>query len=251
MTTITLSAPIAAPAAGRSAQQQSQLLARLTGLQFILTFATSIPPALTLYVPALKDPAFVLGGGYDSGVSWGAALELVLIATNIGTALTLFPVLRKRFPVLSLSYVAARLTESGFIALGIIALLALNTLRLQAGGADAGTLQVAAQVLVAMHDWTFRIGPGVVVGVGNGLILGYMMWTSRLVPRAMAVLGLIGGPAILTTGILVVLGSIDAGSTPQVIATLPEFLWELSLGVWLLVRGFSPSALAALDARQA
>jgi hypothetical protein len=175
----------------------------------------------------------------------------VLIATNIGTALTLFPVLRKRFPVLSLSYVAARLTESGFIALGIIALLALNTLRLQAGGADAGTLQVAAQVLVAMHDWTFRIGPGVVVGVGNGLILGYMMWTSRLVPRAMAVLGLIGGPAILTTGILVVLGSIDAGSTPQVIATLPEFLWELSLGVWLLVRGFSPSALAALDARQA
>lgn len=226
------------------------MLARLTGLQFILTFATSIPPALSLYVPALKDPAFVLGGGLNAGVSWGAVLELALILTNIGTALTLYPVLKTRFPVLSLSYLAARLTECGFIAVGILALLALNTLRLNAGSSDPAALQAVAQALVAVHDWTFRLGPGVVVGIGNGLILGYMMWRSRLVPRVMSVLGLIGGPAILLTGIAVVLGLIEAGSTPQVIATLPEFLWELSLGVWLLVRGFNPSALATLDARQ-
>ena len=250
MTTITMSAATAVPPSAHSAHAHSQLLARLTGLQFILTFATSIPPALSLYVPALKDPAFVLGGGFDAGVSWGVVLELALILTNIGTALTLYPVLRQRFPVLSLGYVAARLTECGFIALGIVAMMALNTLRLQAGAADAGQLQVVAQALVAVHDWTFRIGPGVVVGIGNGLILGYMMWKSRLVPRAMAILGLVGGPALLAAGLAVVLGLIDAGATPQIVATLPGFLWELSLGVWLLVRGFNPTALAALDARQ-
>jgi hypothetical protein len=175
MTTITMSAPAATPFTETSvvdAKGQSQRLGRLTGLFFILTFATAIPPALSLYAPALNDPAFVLDGNFDIGVSWGALLELLLIFSNIATALTVYPVLRKRFEVLSLAYVAARLTEYGFIALGIVALLALDTLRLHASGAETGALQVTAQALVAVHDWTFRIGPGVVVGVGNGLILG-------------------------------------------------------------------------------
>jgi hypothetical protein len=252
MTTIAMSAAASTSklAPSGAGHAQFQQLARMTGLLFILTFATSIPAALTLYVPALSDPAFVLGGGFDIGVSWGAVLELGLILANIGTALTLYPMLRKRFEVLSLGYVTARLVECGFIALGIVAVMALNTLRLDAGTADAGTLQVVGQALVAVHDWTFRIGPGVVVGIGNGLILGYMMWRSRLVPRAMSILGLIGGPAILVSGVAVMLGVIDAGSVPQELATLPEFLWELALGVWLLVRGFNPTALAALDVRQ-
>jgi hypothetical protein len=107
------------------------------------------------------------------------------------------------------------------------------------------------QSLVAIHDWTFRLGPGVVVGVGNGLILGYMMWKTRLVPRFLSILGLIGGPALLVAGVAVLFGIIEAGSGPQVIATVPEFFWELLLGVWLLVRGFDGSALAALDVEQA
>jgi hypothetical protein len=249
MTTIAMS-PSTATSSARKEQSQSQLLVRLTGLLFIVTYATSIPPVLSMYVPVLSDPAFVLGGGFDVGLSWGALLELLLIFANIGTAVTLYPVLKRRFPVLSLAFVTARLTESGFIAMGVIALLAVNTLRLHAGTADPATLQAVAQALVAVHDWTFRLGPGVVVGVGNGLILGYMMWTTRLVPRPMSILGLVGGPALLVAGIAVVLGSIEAGSVPQMLATLPEFLWELSLGVWLLVRGFNPSALAALDVRQ-
>lgn len=260
MTTITLSAPAATSfteprahamtsttATRRDTHKQSQFLARMTGLLYLVTFATSIPPVLTFYVPALSDPAFVLGGGFDTRISWGALFELLLILSNIGTALTLYPVLRKRFPVLSLGYVTARLTECGFIAVGIIALLALNKLRLNAGNADHDALLVAGQTLVAIHDWTFRLGPGVVVGVGNGLILGYMMWQSRLMPRAMSILGLVGGPALLVAGGAVLFGIIDAGSTPQAIATIPEFLWELSIGVWLLVRGFNPTALAALD----
>lgn len=259
MTTIAMSAPAvpfsaqadSAPPGGAgatAAQKHTQFLGRLTGLMFLVTYATSIPPVLTFYVPALKDPAFVLGGGFDAGVSWGALLEMVLILSNAATAVALFPVLRKRFPALSLAYVAARLTENSFIAFGIVAIMALNTLRLTAGGADEGALMAAGQALVALHDWTFRLGPGVVVGIGNGLILSYMMWKTRLVPRALSILGLIGGPVLLAAGVAVLLGTIEAGSSAQIIATVPEFFWELFLGIWLLVRGFSPSGLAALDA---
>lgn len=224
-----------------------QRLARLTGLLFLITYATSIPPVLSLYVPALSDPAYVLGGGADLGLSWGALLELLLIAANIGTAIVLFPVLKRLNEVLALGFVAARIVESVFIAVGILSLLALGTLRLEATGADAPSLVLVGKALVAIHDWTFLLGPGTVVGVGNGLILGYLMYTSRLVPRPMAVLGLIGGPALLAASAAILLGAIEPGSTWQIIATVPEFFWELSLGIWLLVKGFNPAALAALD----
>lgn len=255
MTTISMSAQAAAPASKSAnpavaSHRDAQFLARLTGLMFLVTYATSIPPFLSLYVPALKDPAFILGGGPDMNVSWGAILELVLIFSNVATAVALYPVLKNRFPVLSISFIGARLMESTFIAIGIVAILALNTLRMQ-GAADEASLTVAGQALVALHDWTFNLGPGVVVGVGNGLILGYMMWKTRLVPRIMSVLGLIGGPALLLAGGAVILGYIEAGSPSQMLFTMPEFFWELSLGIWLLVRGFNSDALAELDARQA
>lgn len=224
-----------------------QRLARLTGLLFIITFATSIPPFVYFYAEALGDPAFILKGGFDRSLAIGALLELVLIFANIGTALTLYPALKKHSDVLALGYVAARLTECGFIAVGIIALMALNTMRMNGSATDQAMLVVTGQALVAIHDWTFRLGPGVVVGVGNGLILGYMMWKTRLVPRAMSILGLIGGPALLIAGVAVVLGYTEAGSTFQAVATIPEFFWELSLGIWLLVKGFDANALTELE----
>jgi len=231
----------------RKSLDRMQRLARLTGLLFIITFATSIPPFVYFYAGALGDPDFILQGGFDRGLAIGALLELLLIAANIGTALTLYPVLKKRSDVMAIGYVTARLTECGFIAVGIIALMALNTMRMNAGAADQATLVVAGQALVAIHDWTFRLGPGVVVGVGNGLILGYMMWNTCLVPRAMSILGLIGGPALLIAGVAVLLGYTEAGSTFQAVATISEFFWELSLGLWLLVKGFDVKALTDLE----
>lgn len=179
-------------------------LARLTGLLFLVTCAASIPPVLSFYVPALSGSEFVLGSDFDTGVSVGALFELVLIFATVRTALTLYPVLRRHSEVLSLGYLAARLTESGFIAAGIVALLALNTLRLTADATDPAELIVTGKALVAVHDWTFRLGPGVVVGVVNGLLLGYLMWQNRLVPRALSILGLIGGPVLLLAGVAVV-----------------------------------------------
>jgi hypothetical protein len=231
----------------RAFMLQARVLGRMTGLLFLVTFVTSIPAVVWFYAPALSDPAFILAGGFDRGLAWGAVFEVLLIAANIGTALTLYPVLKRQSEVLALGYVMARIVECGFIALGIIAMMALNTLRLNAGAADQAMLVIAGQSLVAVHDWTFRIGPGVVVGIGNGFMLGYLMWKTRLVPRAMSVLGLIGGPALVVAGVAVMFGDIEAGSAVQAIATLPEFFWELSLGIWLLVKGFNPDALRRLN----
>ena len=239
---------VAAPAsAAHPAHKDTQLLARLTGLFFLLTYATSIPPVLTLYVPALTDPAFVLGGAREMGLTWGAILEILLIFFNIASAVVIYPVLKRRFPVLSLAFVSARIMESVFIAMGIIAVLALGTLRLHAGDADPAALTVVGQALVAIHDWTFKMGPGVVVGVGNGIVLGYMMWKTRLLPRFISILGLIGGPALLAGSAGVLLGYFEFGSTIHGLTVAPEFLWELTLGIWLLVRGFTPSAVTALE----
>ncbi len=224
-------------------------IALVTGVLFLITFITSIPPFVYHYVPVVDDPRYIVGGGADNRVLTGAFLELILIIANIGTAVVLFPILKRQNEILALGYVTARVIECVFIAVGILSLLTVVTLRQEAtAGADAGSLVAVGESLVALHDWTFRLGPGFFVGVGNGLILGYLMYTSRLVPRGMALLGLIGGPLIIASGVGVLFGVIEAGSVWQLIATIPEFLWELFvLGIWLIVRGFNPSAIARLE----
>jgi hypothetical protein len=97
-----------------------QTLARVTGVLFLITYVTSIPAALVLYVLVLTDPGYTTGpGGADSGVLLGAFLEMLLIIANIGTALALFPILKRQNEVLALGYVAARVVECVFIAIGI------------------------------------------------------------------------------------------------------------------------------------
>ena len=224
-----------------------QKIARVTGVLFLITFVTSIP-AYFFYVPVLDDPRYVVGGGADTSVSLGASLELLLIIANIGTAVVLFPILKRANEILALGYVTARIVECTFIAIGILSLLTAVTLRQGAAGADAGSLVTVGESLVVLHDWTRLLGPGFVVGIGNGLMLGYLMYSSRLMPRGMAVLGLIGGPLIIASGAGVLLGVIEAGSVWQGIATIPEFFWELSIGIWLIVKGFNTSAVASLSA---
>jgi hypothetical protein len=224
-----------------------QTIARVTGVLFLITYITSIPAAFVLYPPVLDDPRYIVGAGADTSVRLGAFLELILIIANVGTAVVLWPVLKRVNEILALGFVTARVIESAFIAIGILSLLTVVALRQgAAAGADAGSLVTVGESLVTLHDWTFLFGPGFVVGVGNGLILGYLMYRSALVPRAMAVLGLVGGPLIIASGIAVILGLIEQGGLLQTIAVVPEFLWELSLGLWLTVRGFNPSAIARL-----
>jgi hypothetical protein len=224
-----------------------QKIARVTGVLFLLTFFTAIT-AYFFYVPVLDDPRYIVGAGADSSVSLGAFLELMLIIANIGTAVVLYPVVKRVNEILALGYVTARIVECAFIAVGILSLLTIVTLRQgAAAGADAASLITAGKSLVALHDWTRLLGPGLVVGVGNGLMLGYLMYRSALVPRGMAMLGLIGGPLIIASGVGVLIGVIEAGGVVQGLATIPEFFWELSLVIWLTVKGFNPSALASIS----
>jgi hypothetical protein len=209
---------------------------------FLLTFVASIA-AVILYAPVLHPAKYIVGAGADTRVRLGAVCELILIIANIGTAVVLFPILKRQHESLALGYVTARLAESTFIAIGIVSLLAVVTLRHKAAGADAGSLVTTGKSLVAIRNWTFVLGPGFVVGVGNGLILGYLMYQSRLVPRGMAMLGLVGGPLVCASGIAVVMDIIGRGSAAQSIATVPEFLWELSLGIYLLAKGFKASPI--------
>jgi hypothetical protein len=216
---------------------EDQRNARIFGVLFIITFLTSIP-ALALFQPVLDDPAaYIAGDGKDSQIYLGAFLELLLIIANVGTAVVLYPIVRRQNDVLAIGYVAARVIECVFIAGGIIFVLGVVSLRKDSP--DAADLAVS---LAALKDWTFLFGPGFIVPFGNGLILGYLMYTSGLVPRRMAWLGLIGGPLLLFSSIGTLFDWWDAGSTVPALLVIPEFVWELSLGLYAAVWGFRRDA---------
>jgi hypothetical protein len=219
-----------------------QKRARWFGVLYLITFVTSIP-ALLLYEPVLRHPvAYIAGAGHDKQVLLGALLELLLIIANIGTAVVIVPIMRRLNEELAIGYVTARLFECTFILVGILCMLGIITLRNQAAGPSEGTV---AYTLAAIKDWTFLLGPGWVVGWGNGLILGYLMYRSGLVPPRAAWLGLIGGPLIIATGTAILLGGNQPSDTLralQGILTIPEFLWELFLGIYCTIWGFRRDA---------
>jgi hypothetical protein len=215
-----------------------QKRARWFGVLYLITFVTSIP-ALWLYESALRDPAgYISGAGHDKRILFGAFLELLLIIANIGTAVVIVPIMWRRYKELSIGYVTARVFECTFILVGIVAMVAIITLRQQNAGADEGTL---AYTLAAIKDWTFLLGPGWVVGWGNGLILGYMMYRTGLVPRRWCWLGMLGGPLLVVFGTAQMFAGNNPGSTLATLknlSALPEGVWELFLGVYCTFWGF-------------
>src|SRR5215204_5433934 len=231
----------------------TRTIATVTGWLFLVTFITSIPAAFVFSPPVLTDPTYILGAGADRGVSLGALLEVILVVANIGTGVVLYPLLKRQNDAVALGYVAARVVESTIIAVGIISLLSVVTLRQEfagTAGAEAATLVPIGSALVAVHDWTFLLGPGFLAPLGNGILLGYLMYRSGLMPRGLAMLGLIGGPLLIVAFVGVLFGVFEQVSLPAAIATIPEFLWELSLGIYLIVKGFKPSPITAAYARE-
>jgi hypothetical protein len=222
---------------------EQQRRARIFGVLFALTFITSIA-ALLLYDPVLNDADYILGDGADTRVQLGALCEIFLAITNIGTAVVLWPIVKRQSETLALSYVASRVVESTIITVGLISLLSVVTLRedFAGAGADAGSLSIAGESLVAIHDWTFLLGPGFCVGV-NGLLLGYLFYRSGLVPRPIAVLGLVGGPLIFASAIAVVFGAYEQTEGAHFLLSIPEIAFEASITIYLIVKGFRPSPI--------
>jgi hypothetical protein len=221
---------------------RDQKRARAFGVLYLITFLTSIPAAL-LYAPMLDDPVgYTRGAGHDTQILIGALLELLLIIANIGTAVVIVPIMRRLNEELAIGYVTARVFECTFILVGILSVLGIVTLRNQVAGPAEGTV---AYTLAAIRDWTFLLGPGWVVGWGNGLILGYLMYRPGLIPPRAAWLGLIGGPLIILTGTAILLTGNDPSDALrglQGIATIPEALWELFLGFYCTFKGFRASS---------
>jgi hypothetical protein len=221
---------------------EQQRRARIFGVLFALTFVSAIA-GLLLYDPVLNDADYIVGDGADTRVQLGALCEIVLAITNIGTAVVLWPIVKRQSETLALGYVASRLVESVIIVVGLISLLSVVTLREDFAGAggDAGSLTIAGASLVAIHDWTFLLGPGFCVGV-NDLLLGYLFYRSGLVPRWMAMFGLVGGPLIFASCIAVLFGAYEQTGT-HFLFSIPAIVFEASITIYTIVKGFRPSPI--------
>lgn len=216
-----------------------RLRGALVGVLFLLTHVTSVA-ALVLYRPALEGAAFERSTGSAGPVALAELLEGVLALGVVGTAVAIHPVIRRRHPSLALGYVALRTLEAGVIVIGIAVIAAVVALR----SGRAPGLGAVADGLVAFHDGTFLLGPSFVLGVST-TVLAAVLLATRLVPRAIPLIGLVGGPLTTLSASLTLFGVIDQVSPWGAVLSAPVFAWELSLALWLVIRGFRPAALTA------
>src|SRR3954449_122771 len=216
--------------------------ARIAGIWFVITFISIA--ALPLYDSVLNDHRFIIGSSGDTSVQIGALVEIITAIAGIGTAVTLYPILKRQSEGLALGYVTLRVVESAIITVGICSVLAVLTLRqdLAGGATNDASLILQGRSLIAVHDATFLLGPAFCAAIGNGLMLGYLMFRSGLVPRRLAQFGMTAGSLALTTALLVLFGAYDQVSGASGILTFPEAAWELSLGIYLIAKGFRPDA---------
>ena len=221
-----------------------QRTARIMGAWFLGTFVFSIP-AFFFIEPILDQADYVVGSGQDTRIGVGALLEILLAISGIATAVVIFPIVKRVSESIALGYIASRTVESILILIGVLSLMSVVALRqdIAATGSAEGPLVDVAGALVALHEQTRLLGPQFCAGLGNGILLGYLMWRSRLLPRPMVMLGLVGGPLALLAGIGVLLGAWESTSGLPVALTAPEAIWEFSLSVWLLLKGFRPSPI--------
>ena len=215
--------------------------ALVAGVLYLVTFVSAIP-AVFLLDPVLNDPDYIVSAGSDPQVLLGNVLDLINALACIGTAVALYSVVKRQHEGFALGFVTTRMFEAAIIVIGIVCLLAIVTLRQEAAPeADRATLVTVGQSLVAVRDWTFLLGPGIMPAF-NAVLLGYLLYRSRLVPRIIPAIGLIGAPLLASSSLGILFGVNQAGSVWQGIATLPIFLWELSVGLWMAIKGFDASA---------
>ena len=212
--------------------------ALIAGVLYLLTFVSI--PSLALYGP-VKRANYILGAGPDTAVIIGGILEIIVALAGIGTAAMLFPVLKKQNEGLALGLLASRVLEAATIFVGVAFLLSIVSLRSSGAGGDA---LVASHTLVSLYDRIFLLGQSFLPAV-NDVLLGFLLYQSRLVPRALSMIGIVGGPVLIVGFIAMMFGLIGRTDPLAVLAALPVAVFELSLGVWLVVKGFKPSPITA------
>jgi hypothetical protein len=218
--------------------------ALVAGALYLITFIASIPAVFLFLGPVLDNPDYIVGAGADTRVLWGCVLDVVTALAGIGTAVALFPVVKRQNEALALGFVTSRMLEAAVIMVGVVSLMAVVSLRQDLAGTDPAALATVGRSLVAVRDATFLLGPGLMAGV-NALLLGTLMYRSRLVPRVIPAMGLIGAPLLITATMATMFGVFEQVSAWSMIATLPVAAWELSVGTWMVVKGFNPSPITA------
>jgi hypothetical protein len=220
-------------------------LALVAGVLYLVTFVGSIP-ALPLYHDLLHNPHYLLGGASDTGVLWGAFGEVICALAGIGTAVALYPIAKRHSQTAALGFVTSRVVEAAMIMVGVLSVLSLVTLhKAGASGADAASMVTTGRSLVALHDWTFLFGPGLMPAI-NALCIATVMYRTGLIPRIIPTVGLIGAPMLLLSSTATLFGAWAQVSTISFFTTLPIAAWEFAFGVWMTFKGFRPSAVAEL-----
>lgn len=222
-------------------------LAIAAGVCYLITHVTSVGTRI-LYEPMLNNAAgYLTGSGPDTAVLLGALFDVILALAVVGTAVALFPVVKRQNEGVALGYVGLRTLEAGIIAVGVVSLLTVVTLRQHLAGTtgpDTGTLITLGHAFVEFYKGTFLVGPGLVCGV-NTVLMAYLMYRSGLVPRFIPVLGLVGGPLVFAYNTALMFGFSAQIAAWAFILVIPVFAWEVTLALWLIVKGFKSAALAA------
>ena len=212
------------------------------GVLYLITFVSI--PTLALYKP-VKDNvgAFILGAGSDTGVLWGALSEVIVGLAGTGTAVVLYPVAKRVSQTAALGFVTARVVETSLIFVGVVSMLTILTLRTDVAGtagANPASLVTSGHILLANYTWTFLLSQSL-MPVFCDLLLGYVLYRSALVPRFLPIIAFIGAPLLLISDIAIFFGAYSNVSPVAVVAAVPVAAFELTLGIWLIVKGFKPS----------
>jgi hypothetical protein len=221
--------------------------ARASGILYLITFAASIPAAYYFLTPVLTDPNYIVGPGADTRVIIGCLLDVVNALAAIGTAVAVFPVVRRQNESLALGFVTTRMFEAAVIMIGVVSLLAVVTLRRDVAGtagADPASLVTVGHALVAVRDYTFQFGPNICAAL-NALMFATLLYRSRLVPRIIPTMGLIAAPLLIVASVAVVFGLTEQGSIWFAPGGALIFVWELSVGIYMTVKGFKPTPITA------
>jgi hypothetical protein len=213
------------------------------GILYLLTFVSI--PTFALYGP-VKGMNYILRAGPDTAAIIGGILEIIVALASIGTAVVLFPILKKQHESAALGLVAARILESGTIFVGVAFLL--TNVSLRQTGAETESLAVS-HALATLYDRIFLLGQSFMPAVCD-LLLGFLLYKSRLVPRGLCLIGIVGGPVLLAGYIAVLFGLIGQHATLAGLSALLVALFEFSLGVRLVAQGFNSSAVAALESKK-
>jgi Domain of unknown function (DUF4386) len=235
----------ATTAAKRTPMTSTRKTALVAGIFYLITFVSI--PTLVLYGPVKNHRDWILSSGSHTGMLVGGFLEVIVALAGIGTAVTLYPVVKRQNEGFALGFVTARVLEAAMIFTGVVSLLSLVTLRQDLGGAagaNTAALVTTAASHAAVYKWTFLLSQSLMPGI-NALLLGSLMYRSRLVPRVIPVMGLIGGPLLIIAVFAMLFGQHSSLTGLAGLPVIPVAAWEFSLGVWLAFKGFKPSPITA------